>query len=100
MDVGSGDVLRLDEHLTSSAPIALAGQPARADDTVTRYERIAFEDPDETLMRSSAWTIEGGGFIPSARSCVRAPMPDPVFMNGLAWPRFLGKSPRRSPANP
>jgi hypothetical protein len=77
VDVGSGDVLRLDERLTRQfefrEPI---GRPLASrhwsrlerDDTITRYERIAFEDPDETLMLPRSiernWAIEGGGFIP------------------------------------
>ena len=77
VDVGSGDVLRLDEHLTRQFEFREPIDRPRAsrrwnrlerDDTITRYERIAFEDPDETLMlpRSieRSWAIEGGGFIP------------------------------------
>ena len=77
VDVGSGDVLRLDEHLTRPfefrEPIDRRGASRRwsrlqRDDTVTRYARIAFEDPDETLMLPRSiernWAIEGGGFIP------------------------------------
>ena len=59
VDVDSGDVLRLDEHLTRPfefrEPIDRPRGSRRwsrleRDDTSTRYERIAFEDPNETLM--------------------------------------------------
>ena len=77
VDVGSGDVLRLDEHLTRPFEFREPLDRSRGsrrwsrlqrDDTSTRYERIAFEDPDETLMLPRSvernWAIEGGGFIP------------------------------------
>ena len=77
VDVGSGDVLRLDEHLTRPFEFREPIDRPRAsrrwsrlerDDTITRYERIAFEDPDETLMLPRSiernWAVEGGGFIP------------------------------------
>ena len=77
VDVGSGDVLRLDERLTR--PFEFREPPDRPrgsrrwsrlhrDDASTRYERVAFEDPDETLMLPRSiernWAIDGGGFIP------------------------------------
>ena len=77
VDVGSGDVLRLDEHLTRQFEFREPPERPRGsmrwsrlerDDTSIRYERIAFEDPDETLMLPRSidrnWSIEGGGFIP------------------------------------
>ena len=77
VDVESGDVLRLDRHLNrrfefreraESPGASLRWNRLERDDSSIRYERIAFEDPDETLMlpRSidHSWSIEGGGFIP------------------------------------
>ncbi len=77
VDVESGDVLRLDRHLTRRfefrEPAKRPGASRRwnrleRDDTSIRYERIAFEDPDETLLLPRSmdhhWSIEGGGFIP------------------------------------
>ena len=77
VDVSSGDVLRLDEHLTRPfefrEPIDRSRDSRRwsrlqRDDASTRYERIAFKDPDETLMLPRSiernWAIEGGAFIP------------------------------------
>ena len=77
VDVESGDVLRLDRRLTRRfefrEPAKRPGASRRwnrleRDDTSIRYERIAFEDPDETLLLPRSmdhhWSIEGGGFIP------------------------------------
>ena len=77
VDVESGDVLRLDRRLTRQfqfrEPAGRRGASLRwnrleRDDSSIRYERIAFEDPDETLMLPRSidhnWSIEGGGFIP------------------------------------
>lgn len=77
VDVGSGDVLRLDERLTRPFEFREPLDRSRGsrrwsrlqrDDTTTRYERVAFEDPDETLMLPRSiernWAIEGGAFIP------------------------------------
>ena len=77
VDVESGDVLRLDGHLTRQFEFREPQDRPRAslrwsrlerDDTTIRYERVAFEDPAETLMLPRSiernWAIEGGGFIP------------------------------------
>ena len=77
VDVESGDVLRLDRRLTRQFEFRepAAGPRTRLrwnrlarDDSSIRYGRIAFEDPDETLMLPRSiehnWTIEGGGFVP------------------------------------
>ena len=77
VDVESGDVLRLDRHLTRQFEFREPAERPRAslrwnrlerDDSSIRYERIEFEDPDETLMLPRSidhnWSIEGGGFIP------------------------------------
>ena len=77
VDVGSGDVLRLDERLTRPFEFREPLDRPRGsrrwsrlqrDDTSTRYERVAFEDPDETLMLPRSiernWAIDGGAFIP------------------------------------
>ncbi len=77
VDVESGDVLRLDRRLTRRFEFRERAERPRAslrwnrlerDDSSIRYERIAFEDPDETLMLPRSmehnWSIEGGGFIP------------------------------------
>ena len=78
VDVGSGDVLRLDEHLTRPfefrEPIDRSRGSRRwsrleRDDTVTRYERIAFagsrRDVDSSPGQSSATgPSRAGGFIP------------------------------------
>ena len=77
VDMESGDVLRLDRRLTRRFEFREGTERSRAggrwnrlerDDSSIRYERIAFEDPDETLMLPRSiehnWSIEGGGFIP------------------------------------
>lgn len=76
VDVESGDVLRLDRHLTRRFEFREPERPGASrrwnrlerDDMSIRYERIAFEDPDETLLLPRSmdhhWSIEGGGFIP------------------------------------
>ena len=76
VDVESGDVLRLDRRLTRRFEFREPEGPGTGrrwnrlerDDISIRYERIAFEDPDETLMLPRSidhnWSIEGGGFIP------------------------------------
>jgi hypothetical protein len=77
VDVESGDVLRLDEHLTrrfefrspETRPGARPGWlTLELDDLSIRYERVTFEDPDETLMlpRSieRSWVLRGSGFVP------------------------------------
>jgi hypothetical protein len=77
VDVESGDILRLDTYLTRQFEFREPLDRPRAsmrwsrlerDDTTIRYERVAFEDPAETLVlpRSieRSWAIEGGGFVP------------------------------------
>ena len=77
VNVGSGDVLRLNEPLTRPFEVCEPIDRSRCsrrwsrlqrDDTSTRYDRITFEDPDETLMLSRSiernWAIKGRGFIP------------------------------------
>lgn len=77
VDVESGEVLRLDRRLTRPfefrEPADRPGASRRwnrleRDDSSIRYERIVFEDPDETLMLPRSiehnWSIEGGGFVP------------------------------------
>lgn len=77
VDVESGDVLRLDGRLTRQFEFREPQDRPRAsmrwsrlerDYTTIRYERVAFEDPAETLMLPRSiernWAIEGGGFIP------------------------------------
>ena len=77
VDVESGDVLRLDRRLTRRFEFREPAERPRAslrwnrlerDDSSIRYGRIAFQDPDETLLLPRSidhnWSIEGGGFIP------------------------------------
>ena len=77
VDVATGDVLRLDERLMRRfefrepqdrprrhwGPLAL-----ERSESSTRYERVTFDDPEETFMlpRSieSSWTMQGTGFLP------------------------------------
>ena len=77
VDVATGDVMRLDEHLRKRVefrepqdrPPARPGTIAleRSDLTI-RYRPVAFENPTETLMLPDtierSWTIRGGGFVP------------------------------------
>ncbi|HJN46675.1 MAG: hypothetical protein CL477_00005 [Acidobacteria bacterium] len=77
IDVESGDVLRLDEHLIRRFEFRApedrrrvrSGQFAleRSDSSI-RYQPVTFDNPAETLMlpRSieSSWTLQGGGFLP------------------------------------
>ncbi len=75
--VESGDVLRLDEHLTGQLDFRVPEERAltrprqitlERDDRSIRYERVTFENPVETLMlpRSieRSWVLRGGGFVP------------------------------------
>lgn len=77
IDIESSDVLRHDEHLRHRFEFREPQDRPRAsvrwmtlerDDTVTRYERVAFQRPDETLMlpRSieKSWSFEGSGIVP------------------------------------
>ena len=77
VDVESGDVLRLDEHLTgqfdfrepADRPLARRGWiTLERDDRSIRYQRVTFENPAETLLlpRSieRSWMITGSGFLP------------------------------------
>ena len=77
VDVESGDVLRLDEHLTGQFDFRVPDERAltgprqltlERDDRSIRYERVTFENPVETLMlpRSieRSWVFRGGGFVP------------------------------------
>ena len=76
-------MLRLDERLTRPFEFREPSDRPRGgrrwsrlhrDDTSTRYERVAFADPEETLMLPRSiepnWAIDGGGSFPgtSARS--------------------------------
>jgi hypothetical protein len=77
VDVESGDVLRLDEHLTRQfdfrSPQTRQGVrqvwlALELDDLSIRYERVIFKDPVETVMlpRSieRSWVLRGDGFVP------------------------------------
>jgi hypothetical protein len=77
VDVETGDVLRLDEHLTRRFEFREPQDRPQAsvqwltlerDDTTIRYERVRFENPAETLMlpRSieRSWASEGSGIVP------------------------------------
>lgn len=78
VDVESGEVLRLDRRLTRRFEFrergaerprgSLRWNRLERDDSSIRYARIAFEDPDETLMLPRSiehnWSIEGGAFVP------------------------------------
>ena len=77
IDVESGDVLRLDEHLIRrfefreplDRPGSRAGVIAlQRDDVSIRYERVIFADPSESLMLprtiEQSWEFRGGGFLP------------------------------------
>ena len=77
VDVASGDVLRLDEHLRGRLEFrepqdrspTLPGTIAlERSDLSIRYRAVAFENPTETLMLPDtidrSWTIRGRGFVP------------------------------------
>ncbi len=77
VDVASGDVLRLDEHLRGRlefrepqdrSPVRPGTIALERSDLSMRYRSVAFENPTETLMLPDtierSWTIRGGGFVP------------------------------------
>ena len=81
VDVESGDVLRLDQHLTRRfefrEPVDRSPDRPRAwtgwvvlerDDLSIRYEPVTFENPAETLMlphvTEHTWVLKGSGWVP------------------------------------
>lgn len=77
VDVETGDVLRLDQHLWQRFEFREPPdrRPSRAqlivlerDDLTIHYEPISFEDPADTLMLprliEHSWWLKGAGFVP------------------------------------
>jgi hypothetical protein len=77
VDVESGVVLRLDQHLMrrfefQHPPDSPRGRRGRIalerSDLSIRYHRVSFRDPDETLMLPRSvernWVLQGSGFVP------------------------------------